>query len=371
VFQFILSFFLIIASFVVSEQHTFMRETDMGFEKDNLIVLPLRGEMGKNLESTKQAFLSNPNIQSATIGYGLPGEAFAGDGIIDKQSGKRWHINMLTVDHDYIRTLGMELVAGRDFSAEIASDQHHAFILSESAARMIGYSNPSDALQHEIAWDRWDAPDSLKVGKVIGIVKDIQLNSMREDVAPVALQIFPFAYETLTLRVGSGNLPATIEHLEKQWKAFNSEWPFEYRFLDDNFDRMYKSEERLASLFKIFTGFTILVACLGLFGLVVYSTTQRYREVSIRKVLGANEKSLVLLLGKNFVMLIAVAFLIAIPLSYYAASTWLQTFAFRIAITPVLFFKAGLMITAIALLTVGVQAYKASRANPVQALKEQ
>lgn len=371
VFQFILSFFLIMATFVVSEQHAFMRNTDMGFEKENIIVLPLRGDMRKDLETAKHAFLSHPNVESASFGYGLPGEAFAGDGITDKATGKNWHINMLTVDHDYVKTLGLELIAGRDFSKEISTDEDRAFILSESAAKMLGYADPRQALGHEISWGRWDAPDSVKEGRVIGIVRDIQLNSMRENIAPVALQIFPFAYATLSLRVKAGDLPGTITHLEDRWKAFNSEWPFEYRFLDENFDKLYKAEERLSVLFRIFTGFTIFVACLGLFGLVVYSTTQRYREVSIRKVLGASARNLVVLLARNYVMLIAIAFTIAAPVSYYAAVQWLQSFAFRIELTPLLFVKAALLITVIALVTVGIQSFRATRANPVQALKEQ
>ncbi|MGC1240322.1 MAG: ABC transporter permease [Chryseosolibacter sp.] len=371
VFQFMLSFFLIIASFVVSEQHTFMRTTDMGFEKENLVVLPLRGNMGDNLQATKQSFANHPNILSASLGYGLPGQAYAGDGIIDKATQKNWHINLLTVDHDYVETLGMEIIAGRGFSEEVLTDETSAFILSEAAAKMLGHADPSDAIGHELAWNRWDAPDSLKEGRVIGVVRDIQLNSMREGMAPVALQIYPFAYSTLTLRIKSGDIPATIAHLGERWKSFNTEWPFEYKFLDENFDTMYKSEEKLAALFRIFTGFTILVACLGLFGLVVYSTSQRYREISIRKVLGAGETGLLMLLARNYIWLIAIAFVIAIPLSYYAAWQWLQTFAFRIAVTPVLFIKAGLLIAVIALVTVGVQAYKATLTNPVDALKEQ
>jgi putative ABC transport system permease protein len=194
---------------------------------------------------------------------------------------------------------------------------------------------------------------------------------MREAMAPVVLQIFPDAYSTLTLRVKPNDLPATITHLEKTWKTFNSEWPFEYRFLDENFDKMYKSEAKLTTLFTFFTGLTIFVACLGLFGLVVYSTTQRYKEISIRKVLGAGEGSLVLGLTKSYAVLIVIAFIIAAPVSYYAASMWLERFAFRIDLTPMLFVKAALFIAGISVLTVGVQSFKAARANPVDALKEQ
>jgi putative ABC transport system permease protein len=371
VFQFILSFFLIIASLIVSEQHTFMRTTDMGFDKNNILVIQLHGEMEKNLETTKHTFSNHPNILSSSLGYGLPGEAFAGDGIKDKATSKDYSISMLTVDHDYIKTLGLELVAGRDFSKDIQSDERSAFILSEAAAKMLGYADPKAALNHDLVWDRWDHPDSLKEGKVVGVVKDIQLNSMRENITPIVLHVYPFAYSSLSMRIKPDNIPETLAHLEKAWKSFNSEWPFEYRFLDENFDKMYKAEEKLATLFTFFTAFTIFVACLGLFGLVVYSTSQKYKEISIRKVLGANEGRLVVQLARSYMILIAIAFVIAIPFSYYAASEWLQKFAFHIPITPWLFIEAALFIAVLSLLTVGIQSFKAARSNPVDALKEQ
>ncbi|MCW5910248.1 MAG: ABC transporter permease [Cyclobacteriaceae bacterium] len=371
VFQFMLSFFLIIAATVVSDQHTYMRTAKMGFDKDNQVIVQLRGDMRRTLEATKQSFLDHPGIISGSMGYGLPGEAFAGDGIIDKVTNKEMGISMLTVDHDYVKTLGLEIIAGRDFSKEFPADEKNAFLVSERAAEMLGYDKPEDAIGHAVAWNRWDAPDSLKEGKVIGVVKDIQLNSMRETINPVILHVFPFAYNTLTMKVHPDNVPSVITHLENTWKSFNTEWPFEYRFLDENFDRMYKSEEKLATLFTLFTTFTIFVACLGLFGLVVYSTSQKYKEISIRKILGAREVNIVLQLGKSYMLLIVIAFIVAIPVSYYAAYEWLQKFAFRIPITPLLFIKTGLFIIIISILTVGIQSLKAARANPVDALKEQ
>jgi putative ABC transport system permease protein len=371
VLQFILSFFLIAASLIVSDQLNFLQTKDMGFDKGNLVVLPIRGEMAKNLEAAKNAFMDNPNVISASFGYGLPGEAYAGETIRDKVKDKEQHISMLVVDHDYVKTLGLKLVAGRDFSKEIPSDNDHAFIISEAAAKMLGHLNPEDAIGHELVWNRWDNQDSVKEGKVIGVIKDMHLNSLRESISPVVLHLYPFGFSTLALRIKSENVPATIAHFESSWKKFNSAWPFEYRFLDENFDRMYKTEESLATMFAFFTVFTIFVACLGLFGLVVYTTSQRYKEISIRKVLGAEETSLVFQLGKSFLLLIVLAFLIAIPFSYYAASEWLSKFAYHIEITPLLFIKAGLLILVISLLTVGVQSYKAARANPVNALKEQ
>jgi putative ABC transport system permease protein len=274
---------------------------------------------------------------------------------------------MLFVDHEYVKTLSLELVAGRGFSKEFPSDEREAFILSEAATKLLGYTNPADALAHQLVWPDDDNP---KEGKVVGIIKDIQLNSMRETMEPVVLHLTPGSYSSLIMRIKPTEVPATLAHLEKTWKVVNTKWPFAYRFLDENFDKMYKSEEKLATLFTFFTGFTIFVACLGLFGLVVYNTSQKYKEISIRKVLGAGELTVVIQLAKNYALLLGIAFIIAVPFSYYAAWQWLQKFAFRIPLTPLLFLKAGLFITVLSLLTVGIQSYKAARANPVHGLKE-
>jgi putative ABC transport system permease protein len=371
VLQFILSFVLIMASLIVGEQHHYLQTKDMGFTKENVVAIQMRGDMGNNLETTKHAFANHPNIISSSFQYGLPGEAFAGDGIKDIENGKDMPTSMLMVDHDYIKTLGLTLIAGREFDKDRPSDTRDAFIVTEQGAKLLGHTKPEDALEHRVAWNRWDQPDSLKDGKVIGVVKDFHLNSLKENITPVFLQIFPPGYNSISFRIKDDDVPATIAHLEATWKKFNPEWPFEYRFIDDNFDKLYKSEEKLAVLFTFFTAFTIFVACLGLFGLVVYSTSQKYKEISIRKVLGAADSSLVFGLSRSYMILIGIAFLIAIPFSYYAAEEWLQKFAYHIEVTPWLFVKAALLISSISLLTVGIQSFKAARANPVNALKEQ
>jgi len=366
--QFVLSFLLITASFVVSEQHTYLRTRDMGFEKDNLVVVPVRGEMSTNIESAKNAFSNHPNVVAATAGYGLPGEAYAGDLIFDKRADKRRPSSLLLTDHDFVKTMGIRLIAGRDFSTAFPSDSADAFIISESAAKMLGHRDPKDALGHELSWAIWFGGE--KSGKVVGVVKDMHLNSLREQVTPVVMLIYPF-YSTMTFRIKAQDIPATIRHLETTWKQFNTEWPFEYRFLDGNFDQLYKAEEKLAVLFGIFTGFTIFVACLGLFGLVVYNNSQKFKEISIRKVLGADEIGIVVGLIKNYLILIANSFIIAVPFSYFLSQQWLQKFAYRMEITPLLFIRAALLILVIALLTVTIQSLKAARTNPVNALKEQ
>lgn len=371
VVQFILSFVMIIASLVVSDQLTYMQTRDMGFNMENIVVMPLRGTLTKNKDAVKNEFMDHPNVVSATLGYGLPGQAFAGDGFRDMETGKEWHVSMLTVDHDYVKTLGLSVIAGRDFSKDFPGDENDAFIISEACAKMLGHSDPKDALGHRIAWQRWDDSTKEKEGTVVGVIKDVHLNSLHQTITPVMLQILPFAYNTLTLRVSGNDLPSTIAHFENTWKKLESNWPFEYKFLDSNFDKLYRSETKLAKLFTFFTAFAIFVACLGLFGLVVYSTTQRYKEISIRKVFGAREIQLVVHLGKTYVLLICIAFIVAIPFSYYAAGQWLETFPYRTDVSLMLFLKAAAGILAISMITVGIQSLKAARTNPVKALKEQ
>jgi putative ABC transport system permease protein len=371
VVQFILSFFMIIAAIVVSDQLSYMQTKDMGFDMNNVIVLPMRGAMYKNQDAIKNELLNHPDVVSATLGYGLPGEDFAGDGFRDVETGKEWQVSMLTIDHDYIKTLGLKIVAGRDFEKERASDEQDAFIISESCAKMIGYTDPKDAIGHKVAWRRWDDDTKEKKGTVIGVIKDMHLNSLHQNVTPVMLQVLPLAYNTLTLRINGNNIPATISHLEDTWKKFESNWPFEYKFLDSNFDKLYKSEQRLSKLFTFFTGFAIFIACLGLFGLVAYNTAQRFREIGIRKVFGATETQLVVHLGKTYVLLICIAFVVAVPFSYFAASQWLQTFPYHAEISALLFAKAAAAILVVSMITVGIQSLKAAAGNPVNALKEQ
>ena len=371
VVQFMLSFFMIIAAIVVSDQLTYMQTKDMGFDMDNVIVIPLRGGLSKNKQAAKTEFSSNPNVISATMGYGLPGQAFAGDGFTDKETGREWHVSMLTVDPDYVKTLGLKIIAGRDFEKERPSDEQDAFIVSEATMKMLGLTDPNEALGHKISWKRWDDATKEKEGSIIGVIQDLHLNSLQQNITPVMIQVLPFAYNTLTLRIKGDDIPATIAHFENKWKQFESDWPFEYKFLDSNFDKLYKSETRLSKLFTFFTGFATFVACLGLFGLVAYNMSLRFREIGIRKVLGATETHLVVQLGKSYVFLVGIAFIIAIPVSYYAAHEWLQTFAYRTEISPSLFAKAALSILGVAIVTVGMQSLKAARGNPVNALKEQ
>jgi putative ABC transport system permease protein len=371
VVQFVISFLLIIGTWIVNDQHSYMRNGNQGFDKDNLVVIPLRDSLYSDLEAVKQQFSRQPGVEFVTLAYGLPGEAFAGDGITDGATKKNFSTSMLLVDEDYIPALGLELLAGRNFSDAFPADASSAFIISETMARMLGYTNPEDAIEHPLQWQRWDNPDSMKTGRVIGVTRDVHLASMRDAISPVVLQIVPEYYSSIILKLNTNDVSAALTGVENTWKSFGTHWPFEYHFLDQNFESMYKSEERLSGLFSAFSAFTIIVACLGLFGLVMYSINQRFKEIGIRKVLGAEEGSLVVMLSKMYIGLLFIAFVLAIPISYFAATAWLERFVYHISLSPQIFLKSGLVIAALALVTVVIQSLRAARSNPVSVLKSE
>jgi len=213
--------------------------------------------------------------------------------------------------------------------------------------------------------------NSLKRGIVIGVLKDFNIKSLRDKLSPVVLHIYPQAFWKLTLRIKPDQVPQTIGHLKATYERLDPAWPFTYSFVDEKFSAMYKTEEKLTNLFSIFTGLAIGVACLGLFGLVEYSVNQRTKEVSIRKVFGASVGSLLMLLTRSYFVLVTIAFIVIIPLSYYAAQQWLNNFAYHISISPWMYFKACGVILAITLATVSFQSVRAALSNPAQVLKNE
>jgi len=368
VIQFMFSFFLIVGSLVVLSQNDFLHNKDLGFNKDQLVVMQLSQRKNQDFEAIKQQFLANPNIEYATIGYGLPGDIVAGDGIIDPVTNENLPANLFCVDYDYIKTLGLQLITGRDFSREFGTDRQRAFILNETAVKSYGFGTPEEAIGHPIHWQEW-VGDSIKRGEVIGVVKDFHFKSLKEQLTPVVLHIYPEVFLSLTLKVKPDNLPGTIAHCKSMYEKLVPELPFSYKFLDENFDKMYKSEEKLTTLFSVFTGIAIVVACMGLFGLVEYSVNQRIREIGIRKVFGASVNSLLILLTRKYFLLVVVAFAIIIPISYYTANEWLSTFAYRVTVSPWIYVQACVLILATTLLTVSFQSIKAALTNPAKTLR--
>ncbi|MBF9252565.1 ABC transporter permease [Pontibacter sp. 172403-2] len=374
VVQFAVSIFLIISAVIVFRQVSYLHNKDLGFNRDQIMFFQMRGDnMFESYETFKQELKKLPGVANVSMGYGFPGDATAGDGIIVPQNGEQvmHHVTQLMVDYDYLNTLDVKLVAGRPFSKEYQTDTDHAFMINETAVRELGYGSPEKALGQTLFWNVWSDtnPDTLKEGKIIGVVKDFHYKSLYDKMEPTVLQIFPPAYWKVAVKIKAGNIPHAIEEVTKVWDKYAPDYPIEYIFMDDNFQKMYKAEDKLRSLLWIFTGVAIFVACLGLFGLAAYAAERRKKEIGIRKVLGAETSSIVALLSKEFLKLVIVAALLAFPVAWYAMHVWLQDFAYRISMPLWAFVVAGLVAAIVAFLTISYQAIKAATANPVNNLR--
>lgn len=374
VVQFTLSILLILAAITVFRQVDYLHHKDLGFNKEQILFFPLQGDnIAKNQDAFRNEVLKVPGVSHLSIGYGFPGDAVAGDEVIVDHHGAQTTLpaTQLTVDYDYINTLGLRLVAGRDFSRSMGTDQDHAWIINETAVREFGYGTPEKALGQTLSWHPWDGnkPDSLKTGQIIGVVKDFNYKSLYDKIEPAVIQIYPFAAWKVAVKVSTDHLASTISQIRAVWDRFVPDYPLEYKFLDQNFDELYQSEEKLQTLVWIFTGIAIFVGCLGLFGLAAYTAETRRKEVGIRKILGASTESVVLLLSRGFVGPVVLSLVIASPISWYCMQQWLQGFAYRTTMTWWVFAAAGLGAIFIALLTVSYQAIRAALANPVKSLR--
>ena len=374
VVQFTLSVLLIISAIVVFKQVDYLHNKNLGFNKEQIMFFPMRGDnMFRNADAFKNELTRVRGVSSVSIGYGFPGDAVAGDEIIVPRNGQQvpQSATQLMVDFDYIKTLGLQIVAGRDFSKAMGTDKDHAWIINETAVKTLGFGSPQKALGQKLYWHPWGAanPDSLKVGQVIGVVKDFNYKSLYDKVETTVLQIFPDAAWKVAVKMQTADIENTINGVRNAWNKFTPEFPIEYKFLDENFDVMYKSEDKLKSLLAIFTSIAIFVGCLGLFGLAAYSAERRRKEVGIRKVLGASTQGVVLLLSKNFIKLVAISLLIASPVAWYFMNKWLQDFAYRINISWWMFAMAAILALSIAIVTVSFQAIRAAIANPVKSLR--
>jgi putative ABC transport system permease protein len=376
VVQFVLSVLLIISSLVVFRQVDYLHNKDLGFDKEQIMFFPMRGEqLSRNYESFKNELQKAPGVSSVSIGYGFPGDAVAGDQIIVPINGeqKNFSATLLMVDHDYIKTLNLRMAAGRDFSKEIKTDKDQAFIINETAVKELGFGTPDKALGKTLLWPVWNAEssDSIKNGMIVGVVRDFHFKSLYDKVETAVLQIFPDAYWKVAVKMKTSEVGSTIDHVKKVWTRFAPDYPIEFSFLDESFTKMYNAEEKLRSLLWVFTAIAIFVGCLGLFGLAAFAAERRKKEVGIRKVLGATIKGVVLLLSKDFIRLVLIALAIASPIAWYFMNKWLQDFAYRVDIGWMVFVVAGFTSVMIALITVSFQAIKAACTNPVKNLRSE
>jgi putative ABC transport system permease protein len=373
VIQFALSALLIISTLIVYKQLRFLHENNLGFNKEQIIYFRAQGDVGNKAEAFKTELLRSAGVISATAGYGLPGDQLAGDAvkIPGKFDEKEQGTTLFIADYDYIKTMGLQLVAGRDFSKDHATDAEEAFIINETAVKEFGFETPEKALGQKMTWDKW-VPDSLnpvKKGQVIGVVKDFHYKSFYEKVSQAVLLLYPPVVIKVAVKVKTADVAKTIDHIKTVWNKFSPDYPLDYNFLDDNFYKAYKSEEKLSGLLWIFTAMAIFVGCMGLFGLAAFSAEQRVKEIGIRKVLGASTTNIIGLLSGNFIKLIIISLLIASPVAWWVMNNWLEDFAYRVNIGWLVFAVAAIAALAIAMVTVSTQAIKAAMRNPVKSLR--
>jgi putative ABC transport system permease protein len=382
IFQFSLAIVLITATVVVYQQLRYLQNQRLGFDKEHVVILPIVED--RNMKFKKDLFksemLEHSSILKVTAASHVPGDKIGlrGNDDIDLREYRLegipeiFHAAYLDADHDFAATLNLELIVGRWFAKEMATDSS-AFVMNEAAARMFGVASPEDILGRRLTrFKRYPESATIHIqGPVIGVVRDFHYASLHENVKPLIFNLTVGRWDAnrFAIRIAAEDIRGTLGFLAAKWKTYTKIYPFTYSFLEEKLDALYHSEERLGKIFSIFAGLTILIACLGLFGLAAFTAERRTKEIGIRKVLGATVANLVALLSKDFVKLVVAANLIAWPIAYFAMNKWLQDFAYRIEIGWWMFALAGGMALIIALLTVSTQAIKVALANPVEALR--
>jgi putative ABC transport system permease protein len=361
--QFTISIGLIIATIIVYNQMRYMRNQNLGFSKDQVIVMDTYGDHSK--DAFKQALTGIPTVKSVSASSSVPGGGNPGAySEIENLKGDLQvaNLDLYFVDFDYINQFKIKMVAGRGFSREFGTDTTQAMVLNEAAVKMFGYTSPQQAIGRR--FKQWG-----REGKIIRVMKDFHFRSLQQPIKPLSMRIEPGGCNLVSAKVSAANLPATIAAIENKWKTLIPNRPFSYFFLDEFFDKQYRSEERFGKLFLNFAILAIFISCLGLLGLASYSTIQRTKEIGIRKVLGASVSNIVNLLSKDFLKLVAISAVIAFPIAWFAMNKWLQDFAYRIGMSWWVFLMAGILATLIALFTISFQAIKAAIANPVKSLR--
>ena len=373
IFQFIISVVLIIASVVISNQMQYLRSTDLGFAKDQQIIIPLRSNNAKKIYlPLRNEIRNNKDVLEVGATASYPGITNASDMGLRQHNQTALESKLVItnfVDENLIQTLGIKPVAGRIFSSQFPADTNNRIVLNEEAAKQIGFASPEKALGNKLYFD-WRG-NSLEY-TVVGVVKDFHFQDLHVPISPYAflLNNVPL-YNYLIVHAKTTNLSSLLQSIEANWHKLNPGEPAEFHFLDNDFQKNYEAENNLSSIIAYFTIIAILISCLGLFGLATFSAEQRTKEIGVRKVLGASVLSIVGLLSKEFLKLVIVAIIIASPIAWFAMNKWLQDFAYRTNISWTVFVITTLSAIMIALITVSFQAVRAGFSNPVESLRSE
>lgn len=363
VVQFSLSVLLILGALMVFRQVNFLRERDVGFDRENIVYFGIGTRFRQNIDTIKAELLSHPDILHVTLTdippYRWMSNAGFGDVHWEGKTDQKVKMVMTAVDYDYMDTFELEMAQGRFFSKAYSTDASETYVVNEAAVRAMEMVDP---VGKELKI--WDLS-----GSIIGVVKDYHFESLHNPIIPMAMRINPNWYYQACVRIASRRIPATLTFLEDKWKAIYPEYPFEYRFLDSTIRNQYRAEERVGKIVTIFTALAICISCLGIFGLSSYTAEQRTKEIGIRKVLGASVSSVFRHVSREFVILVILANFIVCPLAYFILNQWLQNFAYRVGLAWWTFVMTGIAVLMISLLTVSWQIIRAANANPVDSLR--
>lgn len=364
VMQFGVAIFLLIGTFAVFKQMSYVQDTNLGFNQESIIYFAPPTELYNRKEAFRQNLLQHSAIQSATFSNGTPGMSNStwGYNFPDlKIEGQT--MNTMIIDFDYLKTYGLEIVEGRNISSEFSTDSSDAYLINETAVRDLMLENPIGTTIQ--------ATDGHGPGKIVGVVKDFHYRSLHKKIEPLVLRHDQNNMWCMSVKFSDGALKEGLAAVESEWKKIVPDYPFNYEFVDDTIARQYKADQNTGVLLTSFSALAIIIACLGLLGLTAFMTEQRKKEIGVRKVLGASVASVVLLLSKDFSKLIIIAFVIVVPIAWYAVNQWLNDFAYKAEISPLVYLGAGLSILIVAFSSMAYQSIKAAVVNPSDTLRNE
>ena len=386
--QFAITIALIVSTLVVRRQLDFIGTKDLGFDRDQIVLMPIfwnaknapgTGNNGINLKSrfqeVKAACLAHPDVLKAGISRFYLQDYAAQYEVAPEGSATPTTVRVISIDDTYLETMGIGLLAGRSFSAEYAAQNDYdrkeagkpgQLVINAAAAARFGW-RPEEALGKRVQWNTTGWPNDT----IIGVTEDFHVRTLRDPIEPAMFDISHWNMKLIQAKVRGDRIPEALDHLESVWERFLPSRPFDYQFLEDKLDSYYRTEQKQAQIFQTFATLAILVACLGLCGLAAFTAAQRTKEISIRKVVGASESGLVLMLSGEFTRLVLVANLIAWPVAWWAMDGWLDAFAFRVELGMDVFVGSGVLALTIALVTAGYQAWRAAKADPVVAIRSE
>jgi len=369
VFQFLVSIVLLIGVGVVNDQLNYVKNKDLGFGKNRILVLPSSDEIRSKYDLVKQQLLDHPGIDKVAMSSRIPSGR-----LLDSQGGAvelagdmkplDFRLADVHTDFDFLNTMEIPVVAGRDFNSELASDSTEAFIINEAAVQAIGYNSNDEAVGKKINY-------SDRSGFITGVVKDFHFESLKQEIAPVIFMIAGGRSGSLVLKLNEEMEQETISYLQEQWSFLRPGSPFSYYFVDARFNELYEDDEKVAELVSYFSVIAVIIGVLGLYGLASFTAEQRFKEIGIRKVMGATVTQILLLLTRGFTYLVLIGFVLAVPIAWYFMSMWLETFAYRNDINLLSVALAGGVAIIVAWITVGIQTWKAANTNPVDTIRNE